>query len=494
MEDSGEVTTLALRRCIGRGVSGSVYEAQDRATGQILACKLVPKFRDHRDAERLRLPDWLPRHPGHRGIPGEVECTLGTPAAAALAQEFSRPTRESPATDQGSPVPYMNCTDACNGCTDAWLEHRMREQVRMGLELTGVHPGLLGLRGTGEGENHWCLVMDLCQGGTLAKYVRNRRATLRTVYGSCIRTNPRGSKSRQDVGAPGGSRGRKWKEKDWTGTRRWVPQADKTSEGARMTWQEWAEMDAACVLYELASALSRLHQAGILHRDLKPVNVLIPCQLAPGTLLCGAHSGPGVRETQGFITRERKHFQRAFSNSRVHALAEGELGCWQKEENSSLQHSQTQYGHSASTSSSSGISTGTRGEKCAVMIADFGLSERLGEYGVATGGLVGTPGYMAPEVVDDADVSFSSDVWSLGVVLYYMLTEGRTPFGHRRTRKTLASTLGGLQEEQLKGLSEGAKGVLRVMLETDPCKRPTAAQLRELPWVKKNRARLLAMQ
>jgi eukaryotic-like serine/threonine-protein kinase len=62
-------------------------------------------------------------------------------------------------------------------------------------------------------------------------------------------------------------------------------------------------------------------------------------------------------------------------------------------------------------------------------ITDFGVSHAVGDVTVtATGMLVGTPAYLAPEVARGQDASFSSDVFSLGATLYTAL-EGTPPFG-----------------------------------------------------------------
>lgn len=50
-----------------------------------------------------------------------------------------------------------------------------------------------------------------------------------------------------------------------------------------------------------------------------------------------------------------------------------------------------------------------------VIVADFGFAS---EYGSLYWSVVGTPSYMAPEIVSGNGYGNAADLWSLGVILY----------------------------------------------------------------------------
>ena len=109
-------------------------------------------------------------------------------------------------------------------------------------------------------------------------------------------------------------------------------------------------------------------------------------------------------------------------------------------------------------------------------IIDFGVAHAsdLSQL-TATGMNIGTPSYMAPEQAKSGEVSPASDVYSLGVLLYFAAT-GRLPFGEGGTAEVLFRVV--YEEPDVSGLNAVDPHlrdlVLRCMAK-NPLQRPNAA-------------------
>jgi eukaryotic-like serine/threonine-protein kinase len=84
------------------------------------------------------------------------------------------------------------------------------------------------------------------------------------------------------------------------------------------------------------------------------------------------------------------------------------------------------------------------GEDGRLVLVDFGIAEGGGagpvDPGRGDGFIVGSPSYMAPELVRGEPARPAADVWSLGATLY-VAVEGRPPFSGDDAAETLAAVL-----------------------------------------------------
>lgn len=105
----------------------------------------------------------------------------------------------------------------------------------------------------------------------------------------------------------------------------------------------------------------------------------------------------------------------------------------------------------------------------AIKIADFGFSKMLKSPTDLAQTMLGSPIYMAPEVIKGEIYTMKADIWSLGVVLYEMVF-GYCPF----QSKSIAKLIQILQSDEVKfpfKIPAGVEGILRRMLVKDPSKR-----------------------
>lgn len=103
-----------------------------------------------------------------------------------------------------------------------------------------------------------------------------------------------------------------------------------------------------------------------------------------------------------------------------------------------------------------------------LVLTDFGLS-KVAEDGATCNTLLGTPEYMAPEVLSGKEYDYAVDWWSLGAVCYDLLT-GNPPFTGNNHQKIVEK----ITKSKLSlpyYLSADAKDLLTRLLRKDPKKR-----------------------
>lgn len=152
---------------------------------------------------------------------------------------------------------------------------------------------------------------------------------------------------------------------------------------------------AAAIALELLAGISHAHASGVVHRDVKPENVLIEHRPLPG-------------ESDGSPSR---------------------LSTPIPTSNGSLAPSSARP---------------QAGERVAVKLTDFGIAKLLDAQGVtSTGQVLGSPAHMAPEQIEGGEVDGRADVFGLGVLLYECMV-GHLPFLGNNPAQVLRRVLDGV--------------------------------------------------
>ncbi|WP_327089799.1 serine/threonine protein kinase [Nonomuraea sp. NBC_01738] len=109
------------------------------------------------------------------------------------------------------------------------------------------------------------------------------------------------------------------------------------------------------------------------------------------------------------------------------------------------------------------------------VVIDFGIAFAFDSLSVtASGAVIGTPGYLAPEVLEGGDAGMEADVFAFGATMAYAAT-GRQPYGKGPASAVAYRVVH--HEPDLEGVPEWLAPLLRECLAGDPKARPSAERV-----------------
>ncbi|XP_054464055.1 serine/threonine kinase 17a like [Anoplopoma fimbria] len=119
-----------------------------------------------------------------------------------------------------------------------------------------------------------------------------------------------------------------------------------------------------------------------------------------------------------------------------------------------------------------------------IRIVDFGLSRRMDNI-TEVREILGTPEYVAPEILNYEPISTATDMWSIGVLTYVMLT-GESPFLGDEKQETflnISQVNVDYSQDTFEGISSLAVDFIKSLLVKNPRKRATAEECLDHPWL-----------
>ncbi|KAL4763223.1 serine/threonine-protein kinase [Aspergillus foveolatus] len=115
-----------------------------------------------------------------------------------------------------------------------------------------------------------------------------------------------------------------------------------------------------------------------------------------------------------------------------------------------------------------------------VKLADFGVASRT--TGLSESSVVGTPYWMAPEVIELSGATTASDIWSLGCTVIELL-EGKPPYYNLQPMPALFRIVNDDHPPLPQGASPAVKDFLMQCFQKDPNLRVSARKLLKHPWI-----------
>ena len=127
-----------------------------------------------------------------------------------------------------------------------------------------------------------------------------------------------------------------------------------------------------------------------------------------------------------------------------------------------------------------------------IKIGDFGIARVLQHTYDCAQTAIGTPYYLSPEICQEKPYNQKSDIWSLGCILYEMVTL-RHAFDANSMKGLVLKILRGNYPAIPSTYSDDLKGIIADMLIKEPQKRPSMRKILEKPFLSNRISKLLTM-
>jgi eukaryotic-like serine/threonine-protein kinase len=239
----------------------------------------------------------------------------------------------------------------------------------------------------------------------------------------------------------------------------------------------------AAIGIQIADALQHAHGRGVVHRDVKPENVLLSFPWAV------AEKFPR-RHVAGIVDSAKDELA---NDTLVGDILSEEV----LREISLAEDAFAQHGLEGETRRSDPPAQGRDAEEpgereVIVKLTDFGIAKVLDAQGVtSTGEVLGSPAHMAPEQIEGKNVGPAADIFALGVLLYEGMS-GRLPFEGTNPAQVLRLVLEGQfisPERVCPTIGSMFSGIVCRALAHDPARRyASAAELAQALRVELERA------
>jgi NIMA (never in mitosis gene a)-related kinase len=125
-----------------------------------------------------------------------------------------------------------------------------------------------------------------------------------------------------------------------------------------------------------------------------------------------------------------------------------------------------------------------------IKMGDFGIAKVLECTAACAQTQIGTPYYLSPEICKGKPYAWSSDIWSMGCILYEMCAR-KVPFDAPDLRQLIQKITKGPAPEVPSEYSVAMRNLCKELLDLDPVKRPPAADILKKPVVQEMVRRML---